>query len=215
MSDESILATLASQVGDRDFAANRAAAERCLASPSLLDDIDRGLGSRDPKLAADCAEVLTVVGQTRPELLAPFVDSLIARLDARPTRLRWEAMHALALVAGHVPAKIEPLLPRLFDIFSADQSIIVRDRAVEAVGRFAGAGAREAALALEWLDRSLRLWDGRQAGPALIGLREVVLQRPDLGARMRDIGQRYLDFSGFPKGAVRQAAKRLVAATKT
>ncbi len=108
-----VLQQLSSQAGDRSEYSNRKVALRCLDQPELLAEIAAGLDSRDVKLVGDCAEVLTMVAETRPDLIAPYAKKLAVLLAHKTTRVRWEAMHALALVASQVPRVIASLLPRL------------------------------------------------------------------------------------------------------
>src|SRR5688500_14052121 len=108
-----LLPLLSSQSGDRTEAANRAVAAECQRHPELLQDIAAALTPADAALAGDCAEVMTKVAEADPTLILPYVEKLAPLLDHRTTRVRWEAMHALALAAGLVPRQITRLLPQL------------------------------------------------------------------------------------------------------
>jgi len=68
----SILDGLSSSLGARSEAPNLQAAARCLAQPALLKELAAGLSGPDAALAGDCAEVLTHVAETRPDLVAPL-----------------------------------------------------------------------------------------------------------------------------------------------
>jgi hypothetical protein len=205
----SILVTLASQTGKRTEAANRAAAAKCIAHPVLLAEVAGGLSSPNAALAGDCAEVMTQVAEEQPELVAPFAKELFPLLDHKSTRVRWEAMHAIALSADRVPKLVGKNLARLGEIIRADPSIIVRDYAVDAVGRYAAAGRAAAEAAYPLLKESLRVWDGRHAGHALKGLANVGLSAPRLRKEILLCGKSYLDHD---KGVIRKAAKDLAGA---
>jgi len=100
-----IIDQLSSRTGDRTSQSNREAATRCLAEPALFADIVGALScenvlSVDYRLLGDCAEVCTMVAEVRPELVAPHAALLPPLLDHKKARVRWEAMHALALWSG-------------------------------------------------------------------------------------------------------------------
>lgn len=63
----SILQQLSSQSGDRTANSNKAAAARCLAEPALLAEIAALLTTREAALLGDCAEVMTMSLQEKPQ----------------------------------------------------------------------------------------------------------------------------------------------------
>ena len=146
----SILDQLSSRVGDRTERSNRAVAEWCLADPSLLPEIAAGLQSGDRLLAGDCAEVLTMVTEADSALVSPFAADLCAPLDHEYTRARWEAVHALALMATRVPETVHSNLPTLASMIRTDKSTIVRDHAVDAVANYASLGRPRRATRSSW-----------------------------------------------------------------
>lgn len=203
----SILNQLSSQVGDRTEKSNRKVVDLCIEQPALLLEISAGLSSEEAALVGDCAEVLTEVAKQYPEWVSPHARALSALLTHRVTRVRWEAMHALALIADRVPEVIAPLLPKLMDIFRKDTSVIVRDHTVDALGNYARTGEAQAQSVYPLLVEALTLWDGKQAAHALEGLAKVGSASPDLVKELWSIGIRYHD---DPRGRVRKAAKALV-----
>lgn len=205
----SVTGALSSQVGDRTEGANREVAARCLAEPELLREIADGLRSENAALVGDCAEVMTKVAESRPELVSPFAPALIALLSHQTTRVRWEAMHALALVAPLIAGRIRDLLPRLEEIIEADKSTIVRDHAVEAVGRYGGTGEGDALRAYPVLRQALTVWGGKHAGRALDGMTRIVPVAPKLRDELAEIGHRYLEHD---RGVVKKAAGQLIRA---
>ncbi len=209
----SIVDQLSSQVGDRTETSNRQVAARCLAEPALLAEIAQGLTSRNADLLGDCAEVMTEVAKERPELVAPYAPELAVLLDrgGKKARVRWEAMHALALIAALVPDVTGALLPRLGDMLRSDSSVIVRDCIVDALGNYAGVGGDAARAAYPYLKEALELWNGKQAARALNGLDRVASSAPELADELQVLGERYLDDR---RGVVRKAAKGLVQALK-
>jgi HEAT repeat protein len=207
----SILDQLSSQVGDRTEKSNRRVVGLCLANPALLDEIAAGLASQDAKLVGDCAEVLTEVAKEHPDWVAPYAQTLAALLAHKTARVRWEAMHALALTATLAPQVIAPLLPCLDEIIHTDPSVIVRDCAIDALGNYAAMSKKAAQAAYPILVNALTVWDGKHAAHALNGLSKVVSVAPSLTGELREIGLRYHDHG---RGVVRKAAKNLIQATE-
>ena len=202
----SILHQLSSQVGDRTEKSNLEVVDQCLANPALLAEIAGGLSSKEAALVGDCAEVLTEVAKVHPDWVAPHAETLSELLTHKTARVRWEAMHSLALVAHFVPAVIAGLLHRLTEIIRHDPSVIVRDYAVEAVGSYARTGEEAALAAYPLLVEALSTWDGKQAARALEGLANVGSAATGLGNELWSIGIRYHDDR---RARVRKAARVL------
>jgi hypothetical protein len=202
----SILHQLSSQVGDRTEKSNREVVALCFEQPALLLEIAGGLNSEEAALVGDCAEVLTEVAKVHPDWVTPHAETLSALLTHKTARVRWEAMHALALVAHLVPAVMAGLLQRLAEIIRHDPSVIVRDHAVDALGSYARKGEEAALAAYPLLVEALTLWDGKQAAHALEGLANVGAVSPKLGDELWSIGIRYHDDR---RARIRKAAKGL------
>lgn len=202
-----ILDQLSSQVGDRSEAANRQVALQCLDDPGLLIEIAAGLRGKDAALVGDCAEVFTMVAEQQPAWVAPYAEGLAALLNHKATRVRWEAMHALALVAAYVPTLMASLLATLGEKIVSDTSVIVRDHAVDAVANYAATSEAAARSAYPILKEALTAWDGKQAGHALKGLIHVAQKVPALQDELYGIGEAYFHSQ---KGVVRKAASEIV-----
>lgn len=202
---------LSSQVGDRTKEANRKVAARCRDNPALLVEIVDGFKSKDVALLGDCAEVLTLIAEVSPKLVAPYANALSALLAHKTTRVWWEAMHALALIAALVPKTMVSLLPQLSEIVRSDPSVIVRDYAVDAIGKYAQTSSKAARAAYPYLKEALTRWNGKHAARALNGLGNVASTVPELAEELRVLGQQSLD---DPRGVVYKAAKRLVKAAQ-
>lgn len=207
----SILAKLSSQVGDRSEYSNRKVVIQCLDDPDLLAEIAEGLKSKNAALVGDCAEVLTQVAEQHPDWVAPYAEALATLLSHKTTRVRWEAMHALALVAASAPTVIASLLPTLAKMIRADASVIVRDYATDAIANYAASGKSAAEKAYPLLKEALTVWNGKHAGHALKGLVNVVKRVPALRDELYAIGEEY---SRSSKSVVRKAAKELLRAVK-
>jgi hypothetical protein len=203
----SILAQLSSQTGDRTEASNLKVVAQCLENPDLLIKIAEGLKDSDQALVGDCAEILTKVAEVHPAWVVPFAEALSMLLPSKNTRVRWEATHALALVAYLTPATIAPLLPLLMDKLRTDPSVIVRDYATDAIANYASTDKTAAECAYPLLKETLTLWGGKQAGHALLGLTHVARLVPTAHSELLTIANEYL---GFSRGVVAKAAKGLL-----
>ena len=202
----SILTRLSSPTRDRTEYHNRKAALECLEDPDLLEEIAEGLRSGNPALMADCAEVLAMVAEDQPEWVAAY-DRQIAELVRHPkTKVRWEAVHALARIAQYAPETVESLLPVLADIIRADTSVIARDYAVQAVGNYAWTGREAAEKAYPVLVEALTMRNGKQAHHALDGLAKAADHLPERREELLGFADR---FAGNPRGVVRKAARGL------
>ena len=208
----SILNQLSSQTGDRTEYSNRKVVVQCLDDPDLLTEIAAGLQYSNPAIVGDCAEVMTKVAEYQPEWVAPFAGELAPLLDHSITRVRWEAMHALALVAALNPQVIASILPQLSKILRADKSVIVRDYATDALAGYASIGEIAAQAGYPLLKEMLTLWNGKQAGHALIGLALVAMHLPEKRSELYRIAE---GFSSFPRAVVRKAARVLLKALDT
>jgi hypothetical protein len=205
----SILSQLSSQVGDRTEASNRRVVKLCLVDPRLLAEISLGLSEDDPSLVGDCAEVFTKVAEVNPALVVPYADALSVLLVHKNTRVRWEATHALALIARNAPATLSTLVPILVHILREDDSVITRDHAVDALSNYAVTGSHAAECVYPYLLEALTLWDGKQAGHALHGLSQAALLLPGRHAELLSIGTKS---SHSDRPVVAKAAKGLLKA---
>jgi hypothetical protein len=205
----SILSQLSSQTGDRSEASNGKVVQLCLEDPARLAEIGGGLAQKNAALAGDCAEVMTQVALVHPVYIAPFFEKLAALLEHKTTRVRWEAVHALALVAAITPAETAGLLPRLAELMRTDASIIVRDYAIDAVANYAGSSREAAGQAYPVLKEALAAWGGRHAGHALIGLAKAAAWMPEMHSELRTVADEY---SRAERGVVRKAAGELAKA---
>lgn len=203
----SVVNQLSSQVGDNTEESNKKVVAKCLETPALLKEVAEGLQSNDVPLAGDCAEVITKVAESNPNLVASYAKDLIRLLDHKNTRVRWEATHALALIANLVPEQISPIVSNLHRMALSDQSTIVRDYSVIAIGNYAKASEKAAEEALPVLKRVLEVWNVKQAARALKGLQNVAETNPSLSNEVISLAKPYED---SPKGTVKKAAKDLL-----
>jgi hypothetical protein len=203
----SILAAVSSAVGDRTQAANRAVVQQCLAEPALITEIVGGLQSQVPALQGDCAEVLTQLAEQNPALIAPYATTLVPLLSHPTTRVRWEAMHALALVTPEAPEVLSPGLTLLGTIVRQDTSTIVRDYAVDALSNYAQTSPEAAARVYPFLLEAVHAWQGKHAARALVGLAHCMNVLPEHKPEILALAH---DLLAHPRSVVQKAAKKLL-----
>lgn len=208
----SIVERLASSQGLRTQEANAAVATECVAAPDLLHEIAGSLASKNNRLAGDCAEVMTKVAESRPDLVAPFAQELRGLLGHTNGRVRWEAAHALALVADLVPDLMERELKAFTRIILTDTSVIVRDYLIDAVGAYGARGHAEADRVFSLLRETLLAWGGKHAARGLASLGAIAAAQPLLAS---DVAELARAFRTHARPSVRAAAKVAVRSAET
>ncbi|MBN1782541.1 hypothetical protein JW948_15500 [bacterium] len=203
----SVLSQLSSQCGDRTEQSNVKVAFLCLAEPALLGEIRGGLTSENDLLAGDCAEVMTKVAEEQPGTVVPFADDLLAGLGRKKARIRWECMHALALIAGRIPGKITPVLRLVDRLIHTDKSVVVRHYGVQTLVNYASTSRHAAMNAYDFLGRAAGAHQGKFMHLALEGLVHVVKFTDDYD---EDIGRMALGLVNHKRAGVRKAAGRLI-----
>lgn len=207
----SILEKLSSQVADRSQQSNQQVVSACFDNPALLEEIATGLSASQAGLVGDCAEVLCQVASQQPRLVQHYSSALWPLLQHKTTRVRWEAAHALALLADCAPAAIKSLLPGLGEIFRTDVSIIVRDYIADCIANYAGTSPDAAQEAYPLLKEFLDAYGGKHAGHALHGLVNVAGMLPELRPELGRIAKENVRVH---KAVVRKAALELQKATR-
>ena len=200
------LERLSSARGDPSEAANKAVAAEALEHPEILDDLAAGLALDDRRLLGDCVEVFTEVAKEDPALIAPYTERLIPLLGHRDTRVRWEATHAVALIAALVPDQVAPLLPDLSAKIECDRSVIVRDCAVIALGEYGRSGPEATRQAFPLLSQALEVWEGKHAKLVLEGMEKLLAVEPGLEPEVQAAAQSCLDHK---RANVRRQAQKL------
>jgi hypothetical protein len=200
---------LSSQIREKTEEGNRNVARECLQTPFLLEEIALGLTGKDPAIQGDCAEVMTKVAEVDPKLIIPYTEPLINLLTHKTTRVRWEAMHAIALTSSLIPERLSNLLPGLASLIQNDNSTIVRDYAIETISQYASLGRAEAERAFPILKEALHLWEGKHRARVLNGLLIVSQQASNLTLEIRGIAEEHLDDR---RGVVKKSVKALIKA---
>jgi hypothetical protein len=202
----STLERLSSARAERSEVSNKALAAEALDRPGILDEVAAGLALDDRRLLGDCVEVFTEVAKENPALVAPYAEQLIPLLGHKDTRVRWEATHAVALVAALVPDQVAPLLPDLAAKIERDRSVIVRDCAVIALGEYGRSGPVAARQAFPLLRQALDLWEGKHAKLVLEGMVKLLAVEPALEPEVQAAAQTCLDHK---RANVRRLARKL------
>lgn len=207
----SLVDQLSSAIGQRSESANRRVAALILSGQGEMDEIIAGLQQSNANLTGDCAEICAMVAQEAPELVLPFNDQLWALLDHQKMRVRWEAMHALALLATLIPLRVREHMPQLIRLFQHDSSTIVRDYTVKAAANLAGMGSEEAAQAKGLLYLALSQYNGKHAKLALEGLAKAAVYLTKEREKLLELATIY---EQHPKPSIRKAAHTLLLATE-
>lgn len=198
---------LSTALGMKNSEPNLAAAQLILAGPSRMEEIAAGLVTEKNDLLADCAEVCTMVAEKKPEIVAPHVEKLVPLLDHKKTRVRWEAMHALAYCAPLRPDVMAGLMGKLDEILRTDKSTIVRDYAITALGNYGQLDQDTAQAVLPILKIGINIYDGKHAKLVLEGYQKML---PHLGTETVYLQRTAENLQDHPRGTVKKAAKQLL-----
>jgi hypothetical protein len=204
-----LLSQLSSNSGDRTDEANRRVAVLCLENPKLLIQLLEGLTSDDTVIIGDCAEVFTKVAEFNPRIVVPFAGALALLLNHKATRVRWEAMHAVALTAHLNADAILQLLNIFTAILHKDTSTIVRDYVIDCLGNVSTANEQAALLVLPILKEAIVLWEDKHLTRVLNAMTNIAVSSPSLAVELLMYGH---DYSNHSKGSVQKAAKKLIKA---
>lgn len=170
----SILEGLSSVYGEKPKVANKRVAEQCIANPLNIDEIADNIGNSNLKIAADCAEVMTMIAEEKPELISSYGKTLFSYLNHKKSNVRWECAHALALTAHTIGDIISEKLDYILKVVENDDSIVVRDYAIDILAGFAKIGEVEAKIAYSYLEKVLTAHNSRHAGHAIDGFLNIV-----------------------------------------
>jgi hypothetical protein len=204
-----ILAHLSSQTGDKTETSNKAVAVLCLNDPKLLKEISSGLSQKNIDLVADCGEVMTFVAEKNPALVSAYISEILPLIKHKKTKARWEAMHAISLIAHIIPDVIESILLDLEDLIQKDSSTIVRDYTTETISTYSGLTSHTAKTGFPYLKLILDKWQDKHAGRALDGMFKAYQVMPSL---KKEILAYAIEYSNSPKGVAKKAANKILKA---
>jgi hypothetical protein len=188
-----ILNQLSSQKKDKTEISNNLVAEKCLANPKLLTEIAVGLeDNKNKNLQTDCIEVFTLVSEVKPELVVPYADNILPLLYSKKSKTRWEAVHTLSFIAEKIPDTIFSALPTLQSLAENDESVIVRDYAMDTIANYAKVSAETSKKSYGILKSILKLWGEKHAKQVFKGFNNVLDNCPTYKAEINSLVQPYL-----------------------
>lgn len=127
----SIINSLASSLGRKDELPNQALAKEIVVAnnQNAIKELVENLLHKNKNIQSDCIKVLYEVGDSKPQLIAPYLDVFVNLLSHKNNRLQWGAMMALNYISSVKPAAIYNHLSQI--LMATDKgSVITRDQAV-------------------------------------------------------------------------------------
>ena len=71
------------------------------------------------------AEVMKFVSKEKPDMMVPYIDTLIEYIDYKAPRVRWGCPEAIGNLASKYPLEVEGAIPKLLENLN-DKSTVVR-----------------------------------------------------------------------------------------
>ena len=148
-----------------------------------------------------------MLAESQPGLVAPFAEQLLLLLQHKNSRVRWEAMHALALITPLALALISEKFPEIVTLFKNDNSVIVRDYAVVCAGNLAAGGPVYAQSVYPFLRENLSAYQTKHAKLGLLALAQAAPFLKVNKDEIEDLANLYLL---HVKPSIKQAAGKLM-----
>jgi hypothetical protein len=204
--DMSIIFQLSSQLNERGEQGNRKVVELILQNPNLFEEIIKNLNTKNPALLGDCVEVCTMLSEKDPDYVAPYLENFSPLIYHKNSRVRWEAIHALALLSPKVPEVIFQAWDYFAQLFLEDKSVIVRDYIVVCAGNLAACGEPYTARIYPFLIEALSAHKTHHAKLALEGFIKAMPYLTDQKDELEAIADLYTQ---HPKPTIKKAARNL------
>ncbi len=133
----SILTKIASALNHRDEGPNIALAEKIASKKDekAVQELIENLNNKSSAIQSDCIKVLYEIGERKPELIAPYIETFVKVLLHKNNRLQWGAMTALDSISSVAPEKVHKHLPEILEA-AGSGSVITRDHAVGILVKF-------------------------------------------------------------------------------
>ncbi|MBD3155200.1 MAG: hypothetical protein GF368_00910 [Candidatus Aenigmarchaeota archaeon] len=93
--------------------------------PKLLEQVEEGLKEGSKVEKGICAEVMEYVSKDKPELVKPYIVTVIDYLDFDASRVKWEASRVIGNISKISPDKVTEAIPKLM-VNTKDKSTVVR-----------------------------------------------------------------------------------------
>jgi hypothetical protein len=97
-----------------------------------IGEIAENLWNKDKNIQNDCIKVLYEIGESRPELITPYIDDFFRLLKSKNNRMVWGAMTALAAIAAVKPEKIYENIDQIY-VAMENGSVITIDNGIKAL----------------------------------------------------------------------------------
>jgi len=72
-----------------------------------------------------CAEIMKFISKDEPEMIVPYVDTLIEYINYKAPRVKWGCPESIGNLAKKYPGEVEKAIPKLL-INTEDKSTVVR-----------------------------------------------------------------------------------------
>lgn len=94
-------------------------------TPKLLEQVEEGLKEGSKVEKGICAEVMEYVSKDKPEIVTPYINTMIDYLDFDASRVKWEASRVIGNLSKVSPDKVKEAIPKLM-FNTKDKSTVVR-----------------------------------------------------------------------------------------
>lgn len=99
--------------------------EKTKQKPELLEQIENGLKQGSKVEKGICAEVMEYVSKEKPELVVPYLNTVIEYINFDASRVKWETARVIGNVSSVSPDKVTEAIPKLMTN-THDKSTVVR-----------------------------------------------------------------------------------------
>ena len=128
----SVLDKLASALNRRDEVPNQELARSVVRDrdAAAVKELVENLNHKNKAIPSDCIKVLYEIGESNPDLIAPYYKEFGRLLESKNNRLVWGAMTALDTIALKEPKGVYGMLAKILKVADESGSVIARDHAV-------------------------------------------------------------------------------------
>ncbi len=129
-----------------------------------LETLMSGLDSGEKRVQSGSAQLVCLISEDTPELLAPHIAKFIENLDAKEPVLRWEASCTLGNLAGVDSEKIIPASLGLMYPHLEHKSIVLANHTAQALAKIAEHNPEKAEEILDKLIEKSPLFEDNKVG---------------------------------------------------
>ena len=129
-----------------------------------MEKLIKSLDSDEKRVQSGSAELLALLSENHPELVAPFINKFIGNLDAKEPVLRWEAICTLGNLARvDTEKKTLSVLTTLYPLLEHN-SIVLANHTVQALAKIAEHHHEKAEEILSYLVKAAPLFKKTTVG---------------------------------------------------